>query len=328
MGGEFRVNTIVTKSQFQPSIAGLTGGGFVVAWTSDGQDGSGLGVYAQRYTAAGVKTGIEFRVNTTPAGAQSSPSVAALKDGSFVVAWQSDGQDGSGLGVYAQRFTAAGVKQSVEFRVNTRTIGAQSMPSATGLGGGGFVVAWQSDGQDGSGLGVYAQRYDSAGAKAGVEFRVNTAIAGAQSLPSASGLQDGGLAIAWQSAGQDGSGLGVYWQRYTAAGVKAGTEFRANTTVVKDQSQPRLAGFPDGGFVVSWASRDQDAIGLGVYGQNYNAAGARLDIEFRLNTMLVKDQSQPALVTAPLGAVVAAWTSKDQDGSLEGVYGQRFTLGR
>jgi hypothetical protein len=80
--------------------------------------------------------------------------------------------------------------------------------------------------------------------------------------------------------------------------------------------------------LVTWASRDQDAIGLGVYGQNYNATGARIDVEFRLDTTVAKDQSQPAVVASTLGAVIAAWTSKDQDGSLEGMYGQRFTLGR
>ena len=67
---------------------------------SSGQDGSGFGVYAQRYNASGAAVGSEFRVNTTTASNQSAPSVAVDADGDFVVAWQSSGQDGSSFGVY------------------------------------------------------------------------------------------------------------------------------------------------------------------------------------------------------------------------------------
>ena len=40
-------------------------------------------------------------------------------DGDFVIAWMSYLQDGSGHGVYAQRYNASGVPQGPEFRVNT-----------------------------------------------------------------------------------------------------------------------------------------------------------------------------------------------------------------
>ena len=46
-------------------------------------------------------------------------------DGDFVITWQSHGQDGSGWGIYAQRYNAAGVKQGTEFRVNTYTLSHQ-----------------------------------------------------------------------------------------------------------------------------------------------------------------------------------------------------------
>ena len=43
--------------------------------------------------------------------------------------------------------------------VNTTTADEQQFPSVSGLAGGGYVVAWQSENQDGSSSGVYAQRY-------------------------------------------------------------------------------------------------------------------------------------------------------------------------
>ena len=43
---------------------------------SSGQDGSGSGIYAQRYDAQGVPQGGEFRVNSTTSGDQRYSSVA------------------------------------------------------------------------------------------------------------------------------------------------------------------------------------------------------------------------------------------------------------
>ena len=51
------------------------------------------------------------RANTSAGftnSAQYEPSIAVLSDASFVVTWRADGsQDGSGWGIYAQRFSAA-----------------------------------------------------------------------------------------------------------------------------------------------------------------------------------------------------------------------------
>jgi hypothetical protein len=48
-GSEFPVNSYTTSGQHDPSIAMDQHGNFVVAWTSNYQDGDGYGIYAQRY---------------------------------------------------------------------------------------------------------------------------------------------------------------------------------------------------------------------------------------------------------------------------------------
>ncbi len=135
-------------------------GDFVVAWWLSFSEGTfdSIGVYAQRYNAAGETQGNEFLVNTTTANNQYNASVAMDDDGDFVIAWQSQLQDGSEYGIYAQRYNAAGVTQGGEFRVNATTAGNQSLPAASMDADGDFVVAWQSNLQDGSGTGIYAQR--------------------------------------------------------------------------------------------------------------------------------------------------------------------------
>jgi hypothetical protein len=42
-------------------VAALAGGGYVTTWISRSQDGSGDGVFAQRFLENGVATGPEFR---------------------------------------------------------------------------------------------------------------------------------------------------------------------------------------------------------------------------------------------------------------------------
>ena len=173
VGLEFRVNTYTERNQWDLSVSSLADGGFVVTWMSDGQDGSGSGIYGQRYHADGTAAGDEFLVNTEITDYKSAPSVSSLADGGFVVTWGSWGQDGSGPGIYGQRYHADGTAAGDEFRVNTETLGGQSAPSVSSLADGGFVVTWQSDVQDGSGFGIYGQRYDADGAAAGDEFPVS-----------------------------------------------------------------------------------------------------------------------------------------------------------
>jgi hypothetical protein len=327
MGGEWRISVPTSGDQSQPAVAGLKDGGFVAVWQSNGEDGSKLGVYGRRYGKTGAAAGGEFRVNTTTQNDQSLPAVAGLTGGGFVVVWQSSGQDKSGLGIYAQRYDAAGRAVGGEFRVNAVTVKDQSQPAIAALGNGGFVVVWQSSSQDGSGLGVYGQRYSATGkAAAPKEFLINSHLAGDQSQPAVAALKDGGFVAAWQSAAQDGSGLGVYAQRYTSGGGKAGGELRVNTTTAQDQWQPAVAAFSDGGFVVAWTSNAQDGSGKGVYAHAYDAAGKPVDVEFAVNTTTLKDQWQPSAAAFAGGKFVVVWTSVGQDTSLEGVYGQRFQM--
>jgi hypothetical protein len=46
---EFQVSTYMTNDQNYPSVAMDANGNFVIAWQSDGQDGSGSGIFMKRY---------------------------------------------------------------------------------------------------------------------------------------------------------------------------------------------------------------------------------------------------------------------------------------
>src|SRR5262249_38108800 len=132
VGGEFQVNTFTTGDQANAKVAFDAAGDFVVAWTSYQQDGSGPGVYGQRFSAAGAPLGPEVQANTFTTYLQYDSSVAMDAAGDCVIAWTTH-QDASGAGyqIYAKRYNAAGAELPPpagvplglgnEFRVNSVT---------------------------------------------------------------------------------------------------------------------------------------------------------------------------------------------------------------
>jgi len=215
-----------------------------VTWNALVQDGS-YDVHAKRFDADGAAPGGEFRVNTSTFGNQSLPAIAVLSGGDFVVTWNSDGQDGSSAGVYAQRFSAGGTALGAEFQVNEITADTQGYPAVSALSDGGFVVTWQSRLQDGNGYGVYARLYD-AGGSAGSEFQVNVTTAFNQEAPVVAALPGGGFVVAWQSENQDLSLYGIYARLYDEFGAELSGEIPVNSYTDSHQFYPAIAALSGG----------------------------------------------------------------------------------
>lgn len=104
VGKAVLVNTSETNDQRDPALAALPDGGFVVTWTSWGTTDSTLDIYAQRFGSDGLQLGEPVLVNTVTVYEQTTPDIAVLADGSVVVTWQSNNEDGSGYSIHAQRF--------------------------------------------------------------------------------------------------------------------------------------------------------------------------------------------------------------------------------
>jgi Ca2+-binding RTX toxin-like protein len=266
VGAELQVNTCTADSQFAPSVAGLGDGGFVVVWTSYGQDGSAGGVYGRRFDAIGSAPGGEFRVNTATAGQQDAPAAAGVADGGFVVAWASDSQDGGTPGLFARRFNAQGDPLGPQFRVNTRTDGHQDDPDIAALPGGGFVVTWTAYRPDGTGFDVFLRRYDADGTPVTGEVTANTHPPGTQDKPCLAALNDGGFVAAWTSDEQDGSGDGVYAQAFGPDGHARLPELRgtpADDVIQAGGGDQALSGLAGDDSLVGGAGADSLAGGPG-----------------------------------------------------------------
>ncbi|WP_312026992.1 calcium-binding protein [Pseudomonas sp. J452] len=325
--GETRINTTTTGYQNEPSVTALKDGGYVVVW-ADQSSASADYIFTQRYSASGVKIGSESRVNASTTGEQEDPTITALANGGYVVAWKVD-NGGGNVDIRMQRFDAAGAKAGSESRVNTYTTGEQDSPEITALIDGGYVVSWASYQQDGSEWGAYLQRYDANGAKVGVETRINTTSAGEQDGPTITSLADGGYMAVWEGNGS-GDTYGIFAQRFNSAGAKVGGETRINSTTSGFQQDPVVTVLANGGYVVAWQSYPDDLDNnedtqapSDIYTQLYNSSGAKVGSQTMVNTTTSGSQEEPRVVALSDGGYLVAW-SGNGSGDASGVFIQRY----
>jgi len=329
-GVEFQINTTTKEDQYDSAVAGLPDGGFVVTWVSLHDDKTLADIYAQRFNASANKVGAEFRVNKRASQNQNFPQVAALKGGGFVVVWNSVGKDGT-FDVRGRIFKKTGKAKGKDFVLNNKKKGYQGLAAVAGLSDGGFIVVWQSDGQDGDSFGVYGRGYKRNGKPRGKEFRINTYRDGFQGYPSVAGFPKGGFAVTWDSEGQDGDSTGVFMRRFNKKGKAKGKETRVNSYRKLAQSKSTVAALAKGGFVVAWESADQDKKDDpvydpgGIYAQRFKATGKRNGKEFRVHSFIDGDQRYPAVAGLTKGRrFVVTWESDGQAANGYNIYGQRY----
>ena len=301
--GDVLVNSYMNSQQINPVVAALSDGSAVIAWSSYEQDGSLQGIFSQRFLASGEKLGNEFKVNQTTRLNQRSPSVTALVNGNFVIAWVSEklravvnNRDESGrnsdrggggemydVDVYARLFDAGGAPLSNELKLNSHS-NVCAHPSASGGADGGFAVAWNErvgrivvDGAvRTNGWDIAARCFDASGVPQGAEQTVNVETYGDQFSPKISSLGTDYFLV-WTSLGQDGSREGVYGRYLAAPGSFNGDEFRVNTTTISQQFQPAVASDGDRRFLVIWSSFVGGLGSFDLFSQRYAISAQALE---------------------------------------------------
>jgi hypothetical protein len=214
IGAQFQVNTYTTGFQAYSQVAVAPDGAFVVVWSDFNLDGSLGGVFGQRFSAAGTRLGVQFQVNTYTTDEQVSAQVATDASGNFVVVWHSFFQFND-TDVVGRRYDAAGNAVGGEFLVNSYTVGDQRYAHVAVNGPGDFLVTWFGEGTGDPDLGIFARRYDAGGAPREAEFMVNSYTTSYQAVSRLATDGAGNFAVTWISVpSQDGSGLGVFAQRY------------------------------------------------------------------------------------------------------------------
>ncbi|NKC33705.1 Calx-beta domain-containing protein [Falsiroseomonas selenitidurans] len=332
IGAEFTVNSYPGTYAWFPSVTALVGGGFVVTWEDRSRalgDNNASGIHVQIFDSAASRVGSEIRANTQTNSWQLFPSVSALLDGGFVIAWADavgTPIDAVNAGVKAQIFSALGTKINSEFLVNALPTGMHQdnlMPTVATLKNGDFVITWtdaNSISGDASGTSIKAQRFDASGSKVGADFLVNSQTSGNQSFSTITALQSGGFVVTWTDASGtlgDANGTSIKAQLFDAGGNKVGSEFLVNSEINGNQSSPAVFALQTGGFVVTWTDASGtlgDASGTSAKGQLFDANGGKVGAEFLVNSQVTNNQSNPTGTQLSPSTFLVSWN--DTSGTL------------
>ncbi|MFI0847511.1 hypothetical protein [Mesorhizobium sp. IMUNJ 23232] len=321
-GPEFVVNTTTAGFQSHPNVAALANGTFVVVWEDESDPLGNASVRVQHFDATGAKIGSDFIVNTNELSDARNPTVTALSNGGYVVAWDhpsaDDGGDGSGSSVKAQIFNAAGNKVGIEFLLNEQSALEQSDVSISALADGGFVASWSTD-SGGGDIDVHGRVFNADGSERANEFAIDGSL-GFEGTSSTVGLVGGGFVTVWEDAGNggdgetDGSNSHIRGQMFDANGAEVGDEFVVNKTTLDRQFAPTVTALANGGFAVAW-THVFDADDTDVRLRIFSATGVP-----QFNDVLVDGDSNVNEGTVSMigladGNIFVAW--QDQGSALE-----------
>ena len=318
-GSEFQINTTTQNNTQYPRIAMNSAGSSVVVWTSSNR------VMGQRFDHLGNAVGLEFEAYADSSHMQYSPSVSMDLVGNFAIAWvcQYTGWPQYYTTILCRRFDASAVPVGSHFEVND--VGLSSTEDRCELSmndSGEFIIVWESS------LGRQFQRYNSSGIPVGVNVQMDTDMLGTG--PTVAMNNAGDFVIAWITRHDDGSERGIAAQRYGSTGAEISSDFQVNTYTYLNQEYPTVAMDNEGNFSVVWQSQQEDTINtwdsMGIYGQQYDAAGGMIGSEMHVNTHEDGRQDTPRIAMIDGNKFVVVWDSGPMSGTEHaGIYAQLYS---
>ncbi|WP_421590347.1 M10 family metallopeptidase C-terminal domain-containing protein [Shinella sp. M27] len=293
------------------SVVVLANEGYVVTWRSSANQGD---VHVQLFDTDGNKRGGDFTVHADVTRQQTDPTITALSDGGFVVAWQ--GRDSNGAGVYLQRFDADGNRLGGETLVNTQITGEQQHPTIVALAGGGYAVTWLSYG---SNLwSATAQVFGANGQPVGGELTLGAHLyeEGMRSF-SVKALSNGSFVFTWMT-----EDLGVEARIVAADGTIVGSLVTAGS---EKGYYPEVTALSGGRFVLAWTWEDA-AIGQSgdVRWQMFDDQGNRIGDTQTANTDTTDRQADISIAATADGGFVATWLSFKPATSVTSLHAQKY----
>ena len=270
---EFRANNTIAGQKGNPHLAMSRSGEIAVTWTQIPASGP-YSVYVRRFHLNGAPLGNEFMASDPAVGYNISMGIACNSLGNFVPTWLAFPTLGSvDYNIYARRFNSDMTPQGVPFLVNSYTPDNQAGNAIAMNDSGGFVIVWESRGQETPGsldFGIYG-RYFKTMNSVGTEFHANTQTAGSQRLATVGIAADGSFTVAWQSQPTN-SNAQVYAREFDPNGVPRAGEFLVSTGSNSVSSgQPYISMDPTGNALIIWSQ--YDGTQTDVYAQRYLPAG-------------------------------------------------------
>lgn len=313
MGDTEVLNATTAGPQGGSSADVLSDGSYVVAYHHTNTTGgmTERKVFLRRFGADGTAIGGELTVASgTNDGWHAMPTVKALPDGGYVVAWYHEVTDGR-VAIVAQRFDVNGSRVGSEIQVSdgdydTDVYTAHSTISIEAVDSGGYLVAWGHKNNE-SGIrrvhenGSLGTQQDIFGQKSyGVELEK---------------LSDGSILAVDISVDYLSRNTYISSQResriqkLTDDGVPIGeaASFELSSAY---GSHPSAAALDDGGYVIVYTDIDNDR--SGIYMLRYDADGNQVAGKELVNQRETYSQRHPTVAALDDGGFIVTWTSGEE----------------
>jgi hypothetical protein len=288
------------KNQLLPCVATIEDTAFVVIWV----DEENFDIYGRRFGADLSPRGDVFQVNDEGIPS-TAPSLSCGPDGGFVVAWV---DTRSGNNIYAQRFDPQANPLGASFKVNEDSGTMLHLSPSVSIGrSGNFVIVWE-DFRDTT-SDIYAQRYDSAGNKLGINMKANSdSLKEDQYSPSVSLGKNDRFMVSWVDLR---SGIkNIFARFFSSSGTPETSVFRVDPTMTSyPRENPWVDSDTTGRYMIAWA--DYTPSFPTIYTQTFDSLGQAIGSRLRISDPeATGERHNPTLSTNPSGAFVVCWMDK------------------
>ncbi|MCP4772233.1 MAG: hypothetical protein GY879_12580 [Planctomycetes bacterium] len=250
---------------------------------------------------------LQVQGNVFTSSSQGDSSLAVAEDGRTALVWNSKRQERGTFGVFARLFDDQGQPLTSELHINEYLPQAQWQPAAAFAADSSLWIAWESFGQDGSGAGLVARRFDANGMPFGSEFAVNQNRDGDQSqVVLAANPKDDMLAV-WASRFDAADGTTVAGLRARLLNADSNTGCEILLSESTGDRRPALCSLADGQFFLTWTRDVADENRTTVMAMFLNGDGQPQGSAFELVNDATRDHVEPVVTTTANGTLVAAW---------------------
>ncbi|MDX9701943.1 MAG: hypothetical protein RBU23_02750 [Candidatus Auribacterota bacterium] len=311
-GPELSINTTTANIQNSPRIAS-DGTNYLIAWTSNKQDGDEYGIFARLYTKNGIPLTPEFQVNTYTIASQSEPQVAS-NGSNYLVTWKSANEYGTLAGIVGQYIDNDGALLGSPFQISNRNYSNFSSLASNGTNymitfvynsGGTYYLAVRIV-YSSSSISTELSVMTLTGVCAGTSIAsdgTNYIVSASQILPTSDPM----------TAKEE-----IYYRLLNGSSGAHLTTPRIVSTVNQAyyydgdyEPKSHTVAFAGGRYIVAWLSNDYYSLPeeylYNIYYRYIDLSGRRIGSEQLLNSDTDKSQYYPAICLIPYQGVIAVW---------------------
>jgi hypothetical protein len=266
---EFQVNKKSAGYQGNPRVAAVGPDAYVVVWTSEFIDGSGLAAVAREMTTGTLAPSAEFQVNQSTTGDQHAADVAPAVNGDYAVAVVSATEQTAPRDLSVRFCNFGSGPTTPEILVESGSTGSHTAPSMAYLSNDTWVIVWETYIADAQ-VQTLQGRILSSGGEPEVPFvEVDDSVEGKPIGCHVAPLDGGGYGVSWRVSGANDV-AGAFARLYSASGTPISDKLRFDDGPTTPKSAFLVPAANGVGLFAFWTTS------VGVFGRELMPDGPQL----------------------------------------------------